>query len=297
MKTGEGKTLVATLPSYLNALTGRGVHVVTVNDYLARRDAEWMGQVHRFLGLSVGLVQQSMLPLERKKNYNCDITYATNSELGFDYLRDNMAADKSEIVQRDFQFCVIDEVDSILIDEARTPLIISGQVERPQEKYLKAAEIVSSLKRAEENSKDGIDPLGDYEVDEKQRSCVLTDEGFLKAENFLNVKDLYDPKDPWAHYVTNALKAKELFIKDVNYIVRNNEAVIVDEFTGRVMPGRRWSDGQHQAIEAKEELPIQPETQTLASITYQNFFLLYPRLSGMTGTAKTEEDEFEKTYK
>tara|TARA_X000001036_G_C20687622_1_gene808269 strand:- start:1432 stop:4269 length:2838 start_codon:yes stop_codon:yes gene_type:complete len=297
MKTGEGKTLVATLPSYLNALTGKGVHVVTVNDYLARRDAEWMGQVHRFLGLSVGLIQQSMLPLERQKNYECDITYATNSELGFDYLRDNMAADKSEIVQRNFQYCVIDEVDSILIDEARTPLIISGQVERAQEKYQKAAEIVSSLARAKELTKDGIEPEGDYEVDEKQRSCILTDAGFAKTEALLNVNDLFDPKDPWAHYVTNALKAKELFTKDVNYIVRDNEAVIVDEFTGRVMPGRRWSDGQHQAIEAKENLPIQPETQTLASITYQNFFLLYPRLSGMTGTAKTEEVEFEKTYK
>ncbi len=297
MKTGEGKTLVATLPSYLNALSGRGVHVVTVNDYLARRDAEWMGQVHRFLGLSVGLIQQSMMPLERNKNYLCDITYATNSELGFDYLRDNMAADKSEIVQRDFNFCVIDEVDSILIDEARTPLIISGQVERPQEKYQQAAKVVNSLTRAKELSKDGIDPEGDYEVDEKQRSCILTDEGFAKTEKLLNVQDLFDPKDPWAHYVTNALKAKELFTKDVNYIVRKDEAVIVDEFTGRVMPGRRWSDGQHQAIEAKESLPIQPETQTLASITYQNFFLLYPRLSGMTGTAKTEEVEFEKTYK
>ena len=297
MKTGEGKTLVATLPSYLNALVGKGVHVVTVNDYLARRDAEWMGQVHRFLGLSVGLVQQSMLPQERKKNYECDITYATNSELGFDYLRDNMAADKAEIVQRDFQYCVIDEVDSILIDEARTPLIISGQVERPQEKYLKASAVVGNLKRAIDAGKDGIDPEGDYEVDEKQRSCILTDAGFAKTEKLLKVQDLFDPKDPWAHYVTNALKAKELFVKDVNYIIRDNEAVIVDEFTGRVMPGRRWSDGQHQAIEAKENLPIQPETQTLASITYQNFFLLYPRLSGMTGTAKTEEVEFEKTYK
>ncbi|WP_413678741.1 preprotein translocase subunit SecA [Prochlorococcus sp. MIT 0916] len=297
MKTGEGKTLVATLPSYLNALTGKGVHVVTVNDYLARRDAEWMGQVHRFLGLKVGLIQQDMSPAERKKNYQCDITYATNSELGFDYLRDNMAGDQAEIVQRDFQFCVIDEVDSILIDEARTPLIISGQVERPQEKYKKAAEVVLKLTRAEEMGKDGIDPEGDYEVDEKQRSCILTDDGFSKIEQLLSVTDLFDPKDPWAHYVTNALKAKELFTKDVNYIVRNGEAVIVDEFTGRVMPGRRWSDGQHQAIEAKENLAIQPETQTLASITYQNFFLLYPRLSGMTGTAKTEEVEFEKTYK
>ncbi len=297
MKTGEGKTLVATLPSFLNALTGRGVHVVTVNDYLARRDAEWMGQVHRFLGLTVGLIQQDMGPAERRKNYACDITYATNSELGFDYLRDNMATDISEVVQREFQYCVIDEVDSILIDEARTPLIISGQVERPQEKYQKAAEVVSSLQRAAEMGKDGIDPEGDYEVDEKQRTCTLTDEGFAKSEKMLKVNDLFDPADPWAHYITNALKAKELFTKDVNYIVRNGEAVIVDEFTGRVMPGRRWSDGQHQAIEAKEELAIQPETQTLASITYQNFFLLYPRLAGMTGTAKTEEVEFEKTYK
>ena len=297
MKTGEGKTLVSTLPTFLNALTGKGVHVVTVNDYLARRDAEWMGQIHRFLGLSVGLIQQDMLPLERRENYQCDITYATNSELGFDYLRDNMAASIEEVVQRPFQFCVIDEVDSILIDEARTPLIISGQVERPQDKYQKAAAVVEKLSRSKDMSKDGIDPEGDYEVDEKQRSCILTDEGFAKTEKFLNVTDLFDPKDPWAHYVTNALKAKELFIRDINYIVRKNEAVIVDEFTGRVMPGRRWSDGQHQAIEAKEKLAIQPETQTLASITYQNFFLLYPRLSGMTGTAKTEEVEFEKTYK
>jgi len=297
MKTGEGKTLVATLPCYLNALTGKGVHVVTVNDYLARRDAEWMGQVHRFLGLSVGLIQQDMNPVERKKNYDCDITYATNSELGFDYLRDNMATDISEVVQRKFNYCVIDEVDSILIDEARTPLIISGQVERPQEKYQKAAELSLELVKAKELSKDGIDPEGDYEVDEKQRSCILTDQGFAKCEDYLGVSDLYNPKDPWAHYITNALKAKELFIRDVNYIIKNDEAVIVDEFTGRVMPGRRWSDGQHQAIEAKESLKIQPETQTLASITYQNFFLLYPGLAGMTGTAKTEEVEFEKTYK
>ena len=297
MKTGEGKTLVATLPSYLNALTGRGVHVVTVNDYLARRDAEWMGQVHRFLGLSVGLIQQDMDPFTRRQNYACDITYATNSELGFDYLRDNMANDISEVVQREFQYCVIDEVDSILIDEARTPLIISGQVERPQEKYQQAAQVVEALERAAEMGKDGIDPEGDYEVDEKQRSCTLTDDGFAKVEELLGVSDLYNPQDPWAHYITNALKAKELFVRDVNYIVRDDEAVIVDEFTGRVMAGRRWSDGQHQAIEAKEGLPIQAETQTLASITYQNFFLLYPRLAGMTGTAKTEEVEFEKTYK
>ena len=297
MKTGEGKTLVATLPAYLNALSGKGVHVVTVNDYLARRDAEWMGQVHRFLGLTVGLIQQDMSPAERRKNYACDVTYATNSELGFDYLRDNMATDISEVVQREFNFCVIDEVDSILVDEARTPLIISGQVERPQEKYQRAAELALNLERSADIGKDGIDPEGDYEVDEKQRSVILTDEGYAKAEQLLGVTDLFSASDPWAHFVTNALKAKELFIKDVNYILRNDEVVIVDEFTGRVMPGRRWSDGLHQAVEAKEALPIQPETQTLASITYQNFFLLYPRLAGMTGTAKTEEVEFEKTYK
>jgi preprotein translocase subunit SecA len=297
MKTGEGKTLVATLPAYLNALTGRGVHVVTVNDYLARRDAEWMGQIHRFLGLSVGLIQQDMAPSERQNNYACDITYATNSELGFDYLRDNMATDIAEVVQRDFHYCVIDEVDSILVDEARTPLIISGQIERPQEKYRRANEIAEHLARAAEMGKDGIDPDGDYEVDEKQRNVTLTDEGYASAERLLGVDDLYNAADPWAYFILNALKAKELFVNDVNYIVRSGDAVIVDEFTGRVMPGRRWSDGLHQAIEAKEGLEIQPETQTLASITYQNFFLLYPRLAGMTGTAKTEEVEFEKTYK
>jgi preprotein translocase subunit SecA len=286
MKTGEGKTLVATLPSYLNALTGKGVHVITVNDYLARRDAEWMGQVHRFLGLSVGLIQASMNPTERKKNYDCDITYVTNSEIGFDYLRDNMATSMAEVVQPPFNYCVIDEVDSILVDEARTPLIISGQVERPTEKYLKAAEIAFSLKKDEH-----------YEVDEKARNVLLTDEGFAEAEDLLNVTDLFDPEDPWAHFVFNAIKAKELFVKDVNYMVRNGEIVIVDEFTGRVLPGRRWSDGLHQAIEAKERVDIQPESQTLATITYQNLFLLYPKLGGMTGTAKTEEVEFEKIYK
>lgn len=285
MKTGEGKTLVATLPSYLNALEGKGVHIVTVNDYLARRDAEWMGQVHRFLGLSVGLIQQGMSPAERRKNYACDITYGTNSEFGFDYLRDNMATSIEDVVHRPFNFCIIDEVDSILVDEARTPLIISGQVDRPSEKYTRAAEVAREL-----NAEDH------YEVDEKARNVLLTDEGYIKAEELLGVQDLFDPQDPWAHYIFNAIKAKELFIKDVIYIVRNGEVVIVDEFTGRVMPGRRWSDGLHQAIEAKERVDIQPETQTLASITYQNFFLLYPKLSGMTGTAKTEEAEFEKIY-
>jgi preprotein translocase subunit SecA len=291
MRTGEGKTLVATLPSYLNALSGKGVHVVTVNDYLARRDAEWMGQVHRFLGLSVGLIQSGMSPAERKVNYACDVTYATNSELGFDYLRDNMATAMPDVVQRSFNYCVIDEVDSILIDEARTPLIISGQVERPTEKYMRAAEIACQLVRQVEEG-DGLD----YEVDEKARNVLMTDEGFAKAEQLLGVNDLYDPNDPWAHYIFNAIKAKELFTADVNYIVRNGEVVIVDEFTGRVLQGRRWSDGLHQAIEAKENVEIQNETQTLATITYQNFFLLYPKLAGMTGTAKTEEAEFERIY-
>ncbi|QUS60134.1 preprotein translocase subunit SecA [Synechocystis sp. PCC 7338] len=285
MKTGEGKTLVATLPSYLNGLTGKGVHVVTVNDYLARRDAEWMGQIHRFLGLTVGLVQSGMTPEERKKNYGCDITYTTNSELGFDYLRDNMSTSMIEVVQRPFNFCIIDEVDSILIDEARTPLIISGQVERPTEKYLQASEIAAQLL-----------PEEHYEVDEKQRNVLMNDEGFEKAEQLLKTNDLFDKNDPWAHYIFNAVKAKELFLKDVNYIVRNGEVVIVDEFTGRIMVGRRWSDGLHQAIEAKERVEIQKESQTLATITYQNFFLLYPKLSGMTGTAKTEETELEKVY-
>ncbi|MGK7906343.1 MAG: preprotein translocase subunit SecA [Synechococcus sp.] len=291
MKTGEGKTLVSTLPAYLNGLTQKGVHIVTVNDYLARRDAELMGQVHRFLGVTVGLIQNGMPGAEKKRNYGCDITYCTNSELGFDYLRDSMAGTIQEVVQRPFNFCIIDEVDSILVDEARTPLIISGQVDRPTQKYMKAAEVAQNLEAGEEDSGEG-----DYEVDEKARNVILTDEGFEKAEQLLRVTDLFDPKDPWAHYIFNAVKAKELFTKDVNYIVRNKEVVIVDEFTGRVMQGRRWSDGLHQALEAKERVPIQKETQTLASITYQNLFLLYPKLSGMTGTAKTEEAEFGKTY-
>ncbi len=294
MKTGEGKTLVSTLPAYLNALEGKGVHVVTVNDYLARRDAEWMGQVHRFLGLSVGLIQQGMSSEERRKNYACDITYATNSELGFDYLRDNMSTSMAEVVQRPFNYCVIDEVDSVLIDEARTPLIISGQVDRPSEKYTRAAEVAAILRRMENED----DLENHYEVDEKQRNVLLSDKGFEEAENLLGVTDLFDPNDPWAHFIFNAIKAKELFIKNVAYIVTNDgEVIIVDESTGRVMPGRRWSDGLHQAIEAKEGVEIQPETQTLATITYQNFFLTYPKLAGMTGTAKTEEAELEKIYK
>ncbi|WP_218080609.1 preprotein translocase subunit SecA [Anthocerotibacter panamensis] len=285
MKTGEGKTLVSTLPAYLNALSGKGVHVVTVNDYLARRDSEWMGQVHRFLGLSVGLIQNNMDPGERRRNYACDITYATNSELGFDYLRDNMASSMEEVVQRPFNYAVIDEVDSILIDEARTPLIISGMVAKPAEKYNRATAVAAQLKKGEH-----------YEVAEKERNVLLTDEGFEAAEQLLDVRDLFDPADPWAHFVFNAVKAKELFLKDVSYIVRSGEVVIVDEFTGRIMPGRRWSDGLHQAIESKEGVKIENETQTLATITYQNFFLLYPKLSGMTGTALTEEAEFGKIY-
>ena len=285
MRTGEGKTLVAVLPAYANALTGKGVHVVTVNDYLAARDAEYVGQVHKFLGLSVGLIQQNMTQSERKINYSKDITYTTNSELGFDYLRDNMAVQLQDIVQRPFYFSILDEVDSILIDEARTPLIISGAGETPNIKYIKANLVAQSL-------------LKDihYEVDEKAKNILLTEEGVIQSESQLNVSDLYNPENPWAPYIFNAIKAKELFIKNVHYIVKDEEVLIVDEFTGRIMVGRRWSDGLHQAIEAKEGTTIQNETQTLASITYQNFFLLYPKLSGMTGTAKTEEAELDRIY-
>lgn len=285
MRTGEGKTLVAILPSYVNALTGKGVHVVTVNDYLASRDAEYVGQVHKFLGLSVGLIQQTMSQSERRLNYSKDITYTTNSELGFDYLRDNMAVQLQDIVQRPFYFSILDEVDSILIDEARTPLIISGAGETPNIKYIKANLVAQSLLRDKH-----------YEVDEKAKNIILTEEGVLESEFQLKVTDLYDVQDPWAPYIFNALKAKELFIKDINYIIKDDEVLIVDEFTGRIMVGRRWSDGLHQAIEAKENTVIQNETQTLASITYQNFFLLYPKLSGMTGTAKTEESELDRIY-
>nr|YP_009244692.1 preprotein translocase subunit SecA [Pyropia pulchra]AMK96934.1 preprotein translocase subunit SecA [Pyropia pulchra] len=285
MKTGEGKTLVATLAGYLNALSGKGVHVVTVNDYLARRDSEWVGQIHKFLGLSVGLIQQDLAKAERKLAYQCDITYVTNSELGFDYLKDNMVLSISEIVQNKFAFCIIDEVDSILIDEARTPLIISGPSEAPVEKYSKTQLLSSIL----------VKDLH-YEVDEKARNIILTEQGTLFCEEYLNIDNLYDLENPWVQYILNAIKAKELFIKDVHYIIRDNQVVIVDEFTGRIMSGRRWSDGLHQAIEAKEQVSIQQENQTYASITYQNFFLLYPKLSGMTGTAKTEESELDKIY-
>ncbi len=286
MKTGEGKTLVALLPTFLNALTGKGTHVITVNDYLAKRDAELMGQVHRFLGLTVGLIQESMQPQERKENYSCDVVYVTNNELGFDYLRDNMAYDSDEIVQKPFFYCVIDEVDSILIDEARTPLIISGVGETPTEKYLQTKKLATSLKNNIH-----------YKVDEKAQNVTLTNEGVSFCEQALGLIDLYSPDEPWIPYILNSVKAKELFTRNKNYIVnQNNEVIIVDEFTGRTMAGRRWSDGLHQAVEAKEDLPIQEESQTLASISYQNLFLLYEKLSGMTGTAKTEEAEFEKIY-
>jgi preprotein translocase subunit SecA len=285
MKTGEGKTLVAILAAYLNALSKKGVHVVTVNDYLAKRDSEWVGQVPKFLGLSVGLVQQGISQNDRKKNYAKDITYITNSELGFDYLRDNMATEMNDMVQRNFYFCIIDEVDSILIDEARTPLIISGAGDSVDAKYIKASIISKSLHK-------NID----YEVDEKARNIILTEEGIINCENLLDNKGLYNPEDPWASYIFNAVKAKELFTKDVHYIVKDEQIIIVDEFTGRIMIGRRWSDGLHQAIEAKEGVSIQNESQTLASITYQNFFLLYPKLSGMTGTAQTEAYELDKIY-
>ena len=285
MKTGEGKTLVATLPAYLNAITKKGVHIVTVNDYLANRDQVSMGQIYRFLGLDTGLIQDGMSTFERKRNYNADITYVTNYEVTFDFLRDNMALNLSDVVLRPFNYCIIDEVDSILIDEAQTPLIISNNIPTPVEKYIVAAEISDYL---ELNSH--------YKVDEKNRNVILTEEGSKQIEKILSIQDLYDPKDPWIPYILNALKANALYFNNVHYIVQNGRIVIVDEFTGRIMPDRRWGDGLHQAIEAKEKLQIRQKTETVAAITYQNFFLLYPKLSGMTGTGKTAEIEFEKIY-
>ena len=285
MKTGEGKTLVATLPASFNALSLNGVHIVTVNDYLARRDQRWMGQLYRFLGLSVGLVQENQNSATRKKNYSADITYVTNSELAFDYLRDNMATEPSELVQRPFNYAIIDEVDSILIDEARTPLIISGVSNTPVEKYVVSDEVVNYLK-----------PQVHFTIDEKAKNVTLTSTGIDRVQDLLEIDDLYSPQDPWVPFILNSIKARTLFTKDVNYIVKNREIQIVDEFTGRIMIDRRWSDGLHQAIEAKEQVPILKGSETLASITYQNFFLLYPRLSGMTGTAKTAEVELEKIY-
>ncbi len=289
MRTGEGKTLVATLPAYLNALTGKGVHVITVNDYLAKRDSEWMGKIYKFLGLSVGVILSGGRSMEdfaaKKAAYDCDITYGTNNEFGFDYLRDNMAQSPDALVQRPYNYAIIDEVDSILIDEARTPLIISGRLDKSAELYQLMAKIAPQLAKDK-----------DYEVDEKNKNVILTEDGIDHAQELLQIKDLFDINTQYAHHLLQALKAKELFIRDTDYVVRNGEIMIVDEFTGRLMEGRRWSDGLHQAIEAKEGVKIQDETQTLASITFQNLFRLYPKLSGMTGTAMTEEAEFGKIY-
>ncbi len=296
MRTGEGKTLVATLPTYLNALTGRGVHVITVNDYLAARDAEWMGQIYRFLGLEVGCIQNDMDDFERQAAYAADITYGTNNEFGFDYLRDNMKFDLGTCVQRGHYHAVVDEVDSILIDEARTPLIISGPSEESTDKYYQANAIIPQLQRGEELEEGK--KTGDYIVDEKNHSAVLTEDGVDKAERLLGVGNLYDPGNmELLHCVEQALKAHTLYRLDHQYVVQDGEVIIVDDFTGRLMKGRRWSDGLHQAVEAKEEVKIERENQTLATITLQNYFRLYEKLSGMTGTAETEASEFHSTYK
>jgi len=287
MKTGEGKTLVATLPAYLNALEGKGVHVVTVNDYLARRDAEWMGRLYKFLGLSVGVIRHGLNDSERHESYHSDITYGTNNEFGFDYLRDNMKFDKAACVQREHNYAIVDEVDSILIDEARTPLIISGPSEESTDKYYRIDKIIPRLRRDI-----------DYQVDEKHRTATLTEEGVARAEDLLSVENLYDPANmEILHHVNQGLRAHTLYKRDGEYVVKDGEVIIVDEFTGRLMPGRRWSDGLHQAVEAKEGLKIQQENQTLATITFQNYFRMYKKLAGMTGTAETEAEEFGKIYK
>ncbi|MBC2713255.1 MAG: preprotein translocase subunit SecA [Desulfosarcina sp.] len=286
MKTGEGKTLVATLPAYLNALTGRGVHVITVNDYLARRDTEWMGQIYTFLGMTVGTIQHGLDDRQRKASYGSDITYGTNNEFGFDYLRDNMKFDAQSLVQRDLHFAIVDEVDSILIDESRTPLIISGPAEKSTQLYYQVNGIIPKLKADV-----------DHKIDEKARSATLTEEGVAHAERMLNVENLYDPGNiELLHHTNQALKAHTLFKRDVDYIVKDGEVIIVDEFTGRLMPGRRYSDGLHQALEAKENVKIENENQTLATVTFQNYFRMYDKLAGMTGTADTEAAEFKKTY-
>jgi preprotein translocase subunit SecA len=301
MKTGEGKTLVATLPVYLNSLEGKGTHVVTVNDYLARRDSEWMGRLYKFLGLSVGVIVHDLDDRERQQAYGCDITYGTNNEFGFDYLRDNMKFRVEDCVQRTHHFGIVDEVDSILIDEARTPLIISGPSEESTDKYFKVNRIIPKLVRGEVI--EGKEPgekhyTGDYTIDEKGRSVALTDEGFDKAARMLGLKTLWDMETiEWKHHVEQALKAHVLFHLDKDYLVKEGEVVIVDEFTGRLMPGRRWSDGLHQAVEAKEGVKVQRENQTLATITFQNYFRMYKKLAGMTGTAETEAAEFDKIYK
>jgi preprotein translocase subunit SecA len=309
MKTGEGKTLVATLPAYLNALAGKGVHIVTVNDYLARRDSEWMGRIYRFLGLSVGVIQHDLNDVERRVAYGCDITYGTNNEFGFDYLRDNMKFELSQYVQRGHNYGIVDEVDSILIDEARTPLIISGPAEESTELYYEVDRIIPKLApgatvqgnvKAEE--REALEASGDYIIDEKHKTVTLTESGMAKAEKMvaprLNPGGLYDPANmPLLHHVNQALRAHTLFKRDVDYVVKEGQVVIVDEFTGRLMPGRRWSDGLHQAVEAKERVKIERENQTLATITFQNYFRKYGKLAGMTGTADTEAEEFAKIYK
>src|SRR5690349_20123937 len=304
MKTGEGKTLVATLPSYLNALEGKGVHVVTVNDYLARRDSEWMGRLYKFLGLKVGVIVHDLDDQERKDAYNADITYGTNNEFGFDYLRDNMKFRIEDCVQRAHHYAIVDEVDSILIDEARTPLIISGPSEESTDKYYKVNRIIPKLVRGEviEGREAGEKyPTGDYTIDEKHKTSALTEEGVLKVEKLLNIGNLYDPNNiEYNHHVQQALRAHVLYQRDRDYVVKDGdegpEVVIVDEFTGRLMPGRRWSDGLHQAVEAKEGVKIQRENQTLATITFQNYFRMYKKLAGMTGIAETEAAEFQKIY-
>ncbi|MCK4469858.1 MAG: DEAD/DEAH box helicase, partial [Desulfobacterales bacterium] len=286
MKTGEGKTLAATLPVYLNALSGRGVHIVTVNDYLAKRDTEWMGQIYNFLGFSVDSLLHGMDDVEHKKAYNADITYGTNNEFGFDYLRDNMKFERDSIVQRELNFAIVDEVDSILIDEARTPLIISGPAEKSTDLYYQVNRIIPRLARDK-----------DYVIDEKSRTSVMTDKGVAKAESILSVDNLYDQKHiELLHHINQALKAHTLFKRDVDYIVKDGEVIIVDEFTGRLMPGRRYSEGLHQALEAKENVRIENENQTLATVTFQNYFRMYNKLAGMTGTADTEAAEFKKIY-
>ncbi|MEE8399575.1 MAG: DEAD/DEAH box helicase, partial [Desulfobacterales bacterium] len=286
MKTGEGKTLAATMPSYLNALTRRGVHIITVNDYLAKRDTEWMGRIYTFLGLTVGSITHGIDDQERKASYNADITYGTNNEFGFDYLRDNMKFELDSLVQSELNFAIVDEVDSILIDEARTPLIISGPAEKSTDLYYQVNAIAPLLEKET-----------DYVIDEKARSATLTEEGTAKAEDFLSVDNLYDPKQiELLHHINQALKAHTLFKKDVDYIVKHGEVTIVDEFTGRLMPGRRFSEGLHQALEAKENVKIENENQTLATVTFQNYFRMYDKLAGMTGTADTEAPEFKKIY-
>ena len=287
MKTGEGKTLVATLPIYLNALTGKGVHLITVNDYLARRDSEWMGAIYKFLGMSVGVIQHDMNDKERQEAYQSDITYGTNNEFGFDYLRDNMKFDSAEFVQKHLNYAIVDEVDSILVDEARTPLIISGPSEESTDKYYKINQVIPPLKKG-----------SDFDIEEKTRSVSLTEGGVAKAEKLLNLNNLYDPKNiEILHHVNQGLKAHAIFKRDVDYVVKEGEVLIVDEFTGRMMPGRRYSDGLHQALEAKENVKIESENQTLATITFQNYFRMYEKLAGMTGTADTEAAEFHSIYK